>query len=1059
MNKHLLLLILSFGLISIFFPAVLKAQVTTATIEGLVLDSDGKPLPGANVIAEHTPSGSKRGISTQKNGRFRLPNLRIGGPYTVTVRFLGYQEQKQEDIFLTLGKTETVEFRMSEDIADLDEVIVTAGSEDINANRTGAATTIDEKEITQIPTISRNAQDIYKLSPSADGNSFGGRNDQFNNFSLDGSIFNNPFGLDAATPGGQANAQPISLDAIEQIQVSVAPYDVTQAGFTGASVNAVTKSGTNTFKGSVFGFFRNENLTGSKVSGNDIFVPDLTQSQAGFNIGGPIIKDKLFFFANIEFNLRDDLGSNFRADNPQRSGSNVSRVKEEDLIAVSNILQERFGYETGVFEGYTHDTDNNKGIFKLDWNINRNNSLTATFNFLQADRDLNANPTALGRRGPDATTLQFRNSGYRINNNIQSGIIELRSMINNKFSNKFQAGFTHFGDSRDPFSEPFPVINIAKNGIRYIVAGHEPFSIHNRLDQKVFQATNNLDIFLNDHTVTVGTSIEAFKFDNSFNLGAYFIGQQGGTFAPDFPSVQAFLDFVNAGNLDPAVENARATFESNNANDTWALAETNVGQWSIYGQDEWNMTDDFTLTVGLRLDLPLYFNTSKKIQENIDRKGGTVAEGGTYAPNVTYFDENGNPVQFDQTTLPKNDPLLSPRLGFNWNIGGDKTLQLRGGSGLFTGRLPFVWIGNQVANPDFFFFQTTARDFDFPQVWRTNIGAEKQFDSGWLLSTDLAYTNDINGAIVRNFGLKPPSGTLQGGPDNRAVYLSSDRAVGPFGGPTNAYVFDNTDKGRTVNITFEVKKRFKNNLFATAAYNFLDARDVNSIEAEISSDAFDRNPALGNVNKPGLAPSVFGNKHRIVGTAGKTFIYGGGKWETSISTFYEFSKGDRFSHTYSGDANLDGSNLNDLIYIPTSSELDTYTFSGSPAEQQAQREAFENFIQQDDYLSGRRGQFAEKFASLQPWNSQVDLRIAQKMHLGVNAFEFSINILNFGNLLNSDWGVNELPVNTQPIGISVDPDTQIPTYTFDESQRTTFTDDFSLASRWQMQFGLRYSFN
>jgi len=943
-----------------------SGQVTTATIEGTVLDAEGQPLPGANVIAEHTPSGSIRGVSTQPNGRFRLPNLRIGGPYTVTVTFLGFQEQIQKDIILTLGKTERLQFTMSEDIANLDEVVVTAGDENINASRTGAATTIDEQEITQIPTISRNAQDIYKLSPSADGNSFGGRNDQFNNFSLDGSIFNNPFGLDAATPGGQANAQPISLDAIEQIQVSVAPYDVTQAGFTGASVNAVTKSGTNTFKGSVFGFFRNESLTGSKVSGNSIFVPDLSQNQAGFNIGGPIIKDKLFFFANVEFNLRDDLGSNFLANNGTRSGSNVSRVQEEDLLAVSNILRDRFGYETGPFERYSHDTDNNKGIFKLDWNINQNNSLTATFNYLDAFRDLNANPTALGRRGPDATTLQFFNSGYRINNNIQSSIVELRSMISNRFSNKLQVGYTHFGDSRDPFSDPFPIINIAENGIRYIVAGHEPFSIHNRLDQKVFQATNNFDIFLNDHTVTVGTSLEAFRFDNSFNLGAYFIGQTGGTFAPDFSSVDAFIDFVNAGNLDPVVVNAQSTFENNNANNTWALAETNVGQWAFYAQDEWSMTNNFTLTVGLRMDIPLYFNTSKMIQENIERKGGTVADGGTYAPNVTYFDENGEPIQFDQTNLPTNKPLFSPRVGFNWNLGGENTLQLRGGSGLFTGRFPFVWIGNQVANPDFFFFQTTAPDFQFPQVWRSNLGVEKQFGSGWLVSSDLIYTNDINGAIVRNFGLKPPTGQLRGGPDNRAVYLPSDRAVGPFGGATNAYVFDNTDQGRTVNWTLEIKKRFKNSLFATVAYNFLDARDVNSIEAEISSDAFDRNPALGNVNKPGLAPSVFGNKHRIIGTASKIFIYGNGKWETSISTFYEFSKGNRFSYTYSGDANLDGSNLNDLIYIPTSTELETFAFTGTAEQQAEQRQAFENFIQQDDYLSSRRGQFAEKFSSLQP---------------------------------------------------------------------------------------------
>jgi len=1053
----LVMSLFAFLVVTLSIPTSMHAQVTTASIEGVVVDQNGETLPGANVIAVHGPSGSKRGVSTRSNGKFTLNNLRVGGPYTVTASFVGFKSQKLEGIFLTLGKTESLRFQLTEDVAGLDEVVVTAGSEDINDSRTGAATTIDNAELQDMPTITRSAEDIYRLEPSSDGNSFAGRNDQFNNFSLDGSIFNNPFGLDAATPGGQSNAQPISLDAIDQIQVSVAPYDVTQSGFTGAAVNAVTKSGTNTFKASVFSYYRNEDLTGSKVSGNEIFVPDLTQLQTGISVGGPIIKDKLFFFANFELERREDLGNNFLASGPNVSGTNVSRVEAADLMAVSNVLESRYGYDTGPYERYSHDTDNNKGILKLDWNINQKHSLTLTYNFLDAFREQNAHPSALGRRGPDATTLQFFNSGYRINNDIQSGILELRSMFGNKFSNKFQVGYTHFDDSRDPFSEPFPVINIAKNGIRYIVAGHEPFSIHNRLDQKVYQATNNFDIFANDHTITIGTSFEAFQFDNSFNLGAYFSGQPGGTFAGDFSSVQDFLNYVNSGQFDSAVQFARDTFQNNNANDSWALAETNVGQWAFYAQDKWSITENFTLTYGLRMDLPLYFDTKDKIQENIARKGGTVSEGGTYAPDVTYFDEDGNAVQFDQTKLPDQDPLISPRLGFNWDVLSDQTLQLRGGSGLFTGRLPFVWIGNQVANPDFFFYQTTSPDFDFPQVWRSNLGVEKAFENGWLLSTDFIYTKDINAAIVRNYGLKPPSGTLNG-VDNRAYYLSSDRATGPFGGPTNAYIFTNSDKGYSFNWTVEAKKSFKNGLFASLAYNYLDAKDVSSIEAEISSDAFARNPALGNVNDPELAPSIYGNKHRFVGRLNKTFNYGDGRWATTVSLFFEYAKGGRYSYTYAGDANGDGSVLNDLIYIPTQSELEQYDFTGNASEQEAQRQAFNEYIAQDDYLNSNRGEYAEKYAILSPWNSQWDLRIVQDLNLGKNAIEFSMDILNIGNLLNSDWGVKQSPVNTQPIGVSVDGN-QNPTYTFDTSLDDTYTNQFSLQSRWQIQFGIRYSFN
>ncbi|NGP89838.1 TonB-dependent receptor [Fodinibius halophilus] len=1035
------------------------AQITTASIEGIVVDQDGEPLPGANVIAVHEPSGTKRGTSTRTNGRFTLNNLRVGGPYTVKASFVGFEPQSQKEIFLTLGKTQTVRFELAENVEGLTEVVVTAGTEDINDNRTGAATTIDNAELKNLPTITRSAEDIYRISPSSDGNSFAGRNDQFNNFSLDGSIFNNPFGLDAATPGGQSNAQPISLDAIDQIQVSVAPYDVTQSGFTGASVNAVTKSGTNTFKGSAFSYYRNENFTGGKVAGNDIFVPDLTQLQSGVSIGGPIVKDKLFFFANFEIERRDDLGTDFlAADSPGEIGSgNTSRVLESDLKAVSDILKSEYGYETGPYERYSHDTDNNKGILKLDWNVNQQHSVTLTYNFLDAFREQNAHPSALGRRGPDITTLQFFNSGYRINNDIQSGILEVRSMFGNKYSNKLQIGFTHFDDSREPFSEPFPVINIAKNGSRYIVAGHEPFSIHNRLDQKVWQATNNFDIFANDHTITVGSSFEAFLFDNSFNLGAYFSGQPGGTFAADFSSVQDFLNYVNSGQFDSAVQNARDVYKNNNANDSWALAETNIGQWAFYAQDKWAVSEDFTFTYGLRVDLPLYFNTKEKIRENIERKGGTISEGGTYAPGVTYFDENGNGVSFDHTKLPDQDPLFSPRLGFNWDVFSDQTLQLRGGSGLFTGRLPFVWIGNQVANPDFFFYQITSPDFDFPQVWRSNLGAEKKFDGGWLVSTDFIFTKDINAAIVRNYGLKPPSGNLNG-VDNRAYYLSSDHATGPFGGNVNAYVFTNTDKGRSFNWTVEVKKRFDSGLFASLAYNYLDSRDLSSIEAEISSDAFARNPALGNVNKPELAPSLYGNKHRFVGRLNKTFNYSDGMWATTVSLFFEYAKGGRYSYTYSGDANGDGSGLNDLIYIPTQSELEQYDFSGTPTEQEAQRQAFNEYIVQDEYLNENRGEYAEKYANLSPWYGRWDLRLMQELDLGTNSFEFTVDMLNVGNLLNSEWGVKKAPVNTQPIGVSVDAN-QNPTYSFDTSLDDTYTNQFNLQSRWQVQFGLRYNFN
>lgn len=1071
MKRLLLLLFVAF----LSLPAM--AQVTTAEISGTVYFEDGQPLPGANVSAVHLPTGTKYGAVTNFDGRFNLLNLRVGGPYKITVSYVGFHNAVYNDVNLSLGETYNLEVKLVSDETQLQEVVITGEKNQIiNSDRTGAVTSVGSKDLKTLPTISRSASDFYRLEPMASSNgSFGGRNDQFNNFSLDGSIFNNPFGLDAATPGGQTNAQPISLDAIEQIQVSTAPYDVTQAGFTGASVNAVTKSGTNEVKGTVYGFYRNEDMTGNKVAGDKIIVPDLSETQYGVSIGAPIIKDKLFIFANFEKDDRKDLGSNFIANRPGLTGANVSRVSAEDLDYVSNQLSQ-LGYETGPYEGYTHTTKSNKGILKLDWNISDNHRLAFIYNFLNASRDLPANPEAIGRRGPDLTTLQFRNSGYRINNKIDSWLVELNSTFGNNISNKFQAGYTFFDDSRDPFSAPAPPINIQEGGVRYIVAGHEPFSIHNLLEQRVYQVTDNLNIVSGSHTFTFGTSFERFDFDNSFNLGAYdYPGNAEAGYGPvstffdAFTSVRknpdnpggSFEEAINNGTIAAALENAQNVYDNKNANNGWALAETNVGQLAFYAQDKWKMTDDFTLTYGLRVDQPLYFDTKDKIRENIERAAGGTFPDGDYQPGITYYNENGEPTKLNSLDLPSKKLLWSPRLGFNYDVLGDNSLQLRGGTGIFTGRLPFVWIGNQVANPAFYFYTTSAPNFKFPQVWRNSLGLDYKFDNGLLATTDIVYTKDINAQMVRNYGLATPSGTLNG-VDNRPIYLASDRAVNEYGGITNAYVFTNTKVGHSFNWSTKLSKTFDNGFYASIAYNYLKSEDASSLDAEISSDAYDRNPALGNVNHAVSTPSRYGDKHRIVGQLNKAFTYGSNdQWKTSIGAFFEYAQGGRFSYTYSGDINNDGSVLNDLIYIPTESELGSYTFTGNAAEQQTQRAALEAFIEQDDYLSGRRGQYAEKYGILSPWRGRWDVKILQDYNFKVgektNTIQFSLDILNFGNLLNSDWGVIQLPVNDQPIGVRVDENNK-PIYSFDPDQKSTFANDFSLQSRWQAQVGLRYIF-
>lgn len=1062
MRSKILPLLMLLSLVSI---TTLSAQVTTGTLYGSILDESGNPLVAATVVAIHTPSGTQYGTTTRDDGRYTLPNLRVGGPYTVQTSFVGYADQKIEGLYITIGEKVLADFTTLSEGTTLDEVVVAADRNAIlNSERTGASTNISTEQLQKLPTISRSASDYTRLTPSSDGNSFGGRNDQYNNFSLDGSIFNNPFGLDAATPGGQTSSQPVSLDAIEQINVAIAPYDVTLAGFTGASVNAVTKSGTNTLAGTAYGFFRNQDLTGSKVGDLKIDQPDLTESTYGLSLGGPLVKDKLFFFVNAEVNRREDLGSNFVASRPGLTGENVSRVEAADLDAVSEAFAS-IGYQTGPYEGYIHETNSNKGLAKLDWAINKNNTLTATYNFLNADKDKPAHPSAIGRRGPDATTLQFYNSGYRINNVIHSGIVELRSLFGNSAANKMQVGYTTYKDSRDPFSAPFPVVNINKDGIRYIVAGHEPFSVSNRLSQDVIQFTDNLTLYKGDHTLTFGTNIEYFAFDNSFNLGAYDGGDSnpGGTFGGGFESVQAFLDTIAAGVFVDDAQFAQDLFNANGGADGelgagWALAETNVGQFALYAQDEWRPNNKLTLTAGIRMDMPLYFDTPTKLQENIDRNC-------CYAPDITWFNEDGEPVNFDHTVLPDNTPLFSPRIGFNYDVKGNKTAQLRGGTGLFSGRLPFVWLGNQVANPNWFFYNYTANDFKFPQVWRTNLGYDQKIGEGWTLTTDLIYTKDLNAALVRNYSLNTPTETLKGAGDNRLIYTDADRAIfNGLGFPLplvgSGFVFTNTDQGYIFNASAQVQKTFKSGLHLMLGYSFIDAQDASSIEAEISSDAFERNPVVGNVNRPELSRSLYGNRHRFIGSAYKTFTYG--SMATTVSTFFslanagttgsDFTADYRFSYTYSGDANGDGSAINDLLYIPTDSELDQQNWTSAE-----QREAFRRYIQQDEYLTDNRGDYVEKYGIVAPWFGDWDIRILQDFNLkNTNKLQLSIDVVNFGNLINSSWNVKELPVNTQPVGILVTDG--VPTYSFETSLTDTYRNDTSLLSRWQMQLGLRFIF-
>ncbi len=1086
----LLMLLLCFGALLLPAGSLFAQGVTTGAISGIVADSKGQPLLGANVVAVHEPSGTRYGAASRTGGAFNIPNMKIGGPYTVTVSYVGYKTQQEQEVYINLGQTVRLDFKLPEEAIAIGEIEVTAEQDEVlNSDRTGAATYIKSAQVVQLPSIKRSTRDLTRLDPRSDGNfSFGGKNWLYNNISLDGSYFNNPFGLDDPAPGGQANAEPVPYDAVEQVQVSVAPFDVREGGFTGVGINTVTKSGSNDFKGSIYSFGRNEDLFGTKVRGKEVIAnPDLKFNQSGFTFSGPLIHDKLFFFVNGELERKDEPGTNFVADRDGNVVFGESRVRADVMQRISDTLRVVYGYDTGPFEGYIHKTDNNKLLLKLDWNINQNHNLTFRYNFLDAKRDLPPHPFVLSfattGRGPNENSLPFRNSGYRINNELNSFALELNSR-SNKLANRFFASYNRFRDFREPFSRDFPTIQIAEGGVTYATAGHEPFSIHNLLDQDVLQFTNNLSLFSGKHVFTLGVNFEKFAFFNSFNIfrhGVFFLPDEldfiGGT---TFESLDEFFARTDRDGPDNIPNSGDENFYDFNELVTPATSpfkgeDIDVGQLAFYAQDEFLATEKFNLIYGLRVDLPMYFNDPVANPFSTD--------------SLIALDENGNPEVVNQAKLPDTKFLFSPRIGFNWDVSGDRSTQLRGGTGIFTGRVPFVWVGNNISNPGqnpnlpahlrSFDLNAFDPDFKWPQVWTTNLAIDKKLFWDLLGTLEFVYGNDINAVFVRNADLDVRPDSVRFLPDGRPYYGGfGNNELNPDG-DAGIYVIDNTDEGYHFNATAQLRKNFDFGLNTTLAYSFTQAKS-NLKSTEIASVLWAEQPMQGNPNKPELSFSEFGNRHRIVGGATHSK-----RWSNSLATHFGFflevaegnrytssggaggrAGGSRYSFVYSGDVNGDGRDGNDLIYIPRdATNTNEILFADIPGgrTRQQQAQAFEAFIQQDDYLNSHRGQIAERFGAVNPWFSNIDLRILQDFSLNAgdrkHTFQLNLDILNVANLLNSDWGVRKVAniAATSPLKLVGFNATGAPIFNFTGPDKT-FIDDPSVSSRWQMQIGLRYFF-
>lgn len=1100
----------------------LMAQVTTATLKGLVQDASGEPLIGATIQAVHTPSGTYYGNTTNEKGYFTIPGMRIGGPYKVTVSYTGFKTEEYEDIMLTLGTAADLRVKMVEEAVDLTGVEVVANrSEVFNSDRTGAATNISREALGSMPTISRNLRDFTRLTPQANGSSFGGQDNRLNNITIDGSLFNNSFGL-SGEPGGRTNVAPVSLDAIEAVQVNIAPYDIRQSGFTGAGINAVTRSGTNEFSGSVFYNLQNQNFVGDKAKGKTVTVNDFNQYFAGFRVGGPIIKNKLFFFLNGELEDRTDPFQFTSLKSGQTAGGNITSVADADLQEVSKILREKAGYETGPYEGYDFKTNAKKIIAKIDWNINNSNKLSVRYNFLDSYQDKvisNSSSLGFGSRSTNQS-LSYQNSNYVQLEKINSVIAELNTLFGAKMSNNLKVGFTRQvedravrnGDEITPVTDAtvFPLIEILSNSRTYISAGFEPFTPYNQLSYNSLQLSDNFTMYLNKHTLTAVANVERLEFRNVF-----FPGSQG-VFV-----YNSLADFKKDLETTDKVNMRRFQYRySALPGEAEPVQPTKVTYAGVGIQDEFAVNANFNLTAGIRVDVPFFDATG---YEN------TKVSGETYKLQ-------GESIKINTAKLPDPKPLISPRLGFNWDVTGKKEYQVRGGTGLFTGRPAFVWISNQIGNngvitgftqidndttgkyqftktpgdvvtnksvPSSYELAVTDPNFKFPQIWRTNVAVDAKLPWGFVGTLEFIYNKNVNAIDYFDVNQEDanPNMPKQVGADQRPLYtgysyndqtkkysrLSStalNNAVRINDATINAIYLTNTNQGSTYSVTASLERNFVNGLFVKAAYNYGRARDLINA-GSIAAGSFTGLPTTNGNNYKELAFSDYDNPHRaILALSYKKDLF---KAVTlSASLFYEARTQGRTSYVYAGDMNGDNVQNNDLIYVPRDANQGNeirfsaitvnYTENGQPQTKtispEDQAKAFEAYIQQDDYLSSRRGQYAERNGLLLPWIHTMDFSFTVEPYWNLggkrNSLQFRLDIFNVGNMINSDWGVSQRVIQNRILSYaSIDADTGQALYRMattgtgksTEPVKTTFETNAFISDVWRMQLGIRYNFN
>ncbi len=1113
MRQNLLKSLMSLVLVIIATISVSQAQVTTSSVVGLVVDAQGETLPGANVVATHVPSGTRYGAVTNLDGRFTIPNMRIGGPYTIQVSFIGYQSASYSDIVLRLGDPYSITATLTDDSTELGEVIVSAArSSEFDSNKTGTSTSISTKQLTDLPQINRSVTEFTRLTPQANGTSFAGRDARYNNLQVDGANFNNGFGLsNNPLPGG--NSQPISLDAIEQISVNIAPFDVTQSGFTGAGINAVTRSGTNTFTGSAYYFNKNQSLQGKKIGDNELEAVDAATHNFGFRLGGPIIKNKLFFFVNAEREL--NTGANASGANLWRASTdgvsdpenNISRTTVTDLEAVRNHLINVWDYDPGRYQGFANEAEqaSTKLLARIDWNINDKHKLAVRYNQVVGTSAQITNGTSgprprtpfpAGQRvGPNS--MAFENAAYSFENTVRSITAELNSYFSPKVSNQFLATYSKIQDTRTTPGSEFPFVDIWDGGrgdgdMNYMTFGTELFSYNNDVINDNLSFINNLTYTEGRHTFTAGAAFELQKFGNSYvRLGTSYYR---------YASVEDFLTTGTANEVAPSMFGLTYPYEGQET-----YARVNFGLASLYVQDKFAVNDQLTLTLGLRAELPIYMN---ELTPN-----PSINE-------LTLLDRNYNPKNYDSGSWPDSKVMLSPRFGFNYDVMGDRSLIVRGGTGVFSGRVPFVWLTNMPTNagvlqnnvepgsyeevagwignvsfqPEKYYwlnnppegaedvfiknptegapssFALVDTDFKMPMVWRSSLGADYQLgDSPFMLTADLLYTRDING--VFQFGANraiSPDKMNSAGDDREVVLPGSSVAYNPAMGANNATILTNTDvKGHAFSATIGLSVPEYNGLSGSVFYTYSAAKEVSSNSGSNASSAWGASPNINSPNDQRLNISDFALPNRIVGNLSYRVEYAN-RLATTVGVYYTGGNQGRISHTYGNDLNGDGITA-DLLFIPSNtSELnfvDIVSDGNVVYTAAQQRAAFDKYVADND-LEQYRGGYVPRNATIMPWLSRFDVRVLQDLFTNIgnrrHTLQLSLDAVNFGNLLNKDWGVQQTTNGAQNLLSRSGAVSANPNYVMNrvggELPTSPYQNVSNFSTTWSMQIGLRYIF-